>query len=425
MTGMKTILVTLCVGLIVAENRAATVEERVIEVAPRVAQTRSQMWPRAAWNDGAKCWLVAWREGNTGEMAADIWCARVSAAGESLDPVGIKVCSVADNQERPWVCSDGKGFLVVWEDFRNGKDYDVYAARVTAEGKVLDPDGFQLAGGEHNQCHPVAAFAGGNYYVAWQGFGGDGERYLLYGSRVSSDGKALDGKGVVITVPGGDPVIAEASAYNPIIAPMGDRILIAHLVSGGGSHGKMMARTAVVCVDGKTGRPEGSPQILGPAEQRMPALACGAGGGLCASPLGVSSRNTGLSLYRIDANGKAIGAPQTIAGVVGAGLSPLFTLAFDGKGYLLTMDRPVMKGRNMQRIKVSGWSLPADGQPLPGTDLKDEAFDKHGFAISGEGDKYQMQGFGCAGPASVCLVVYVEVRGPDELKVLARMIKGS
>jgi hypothetical protein len=35
----------------------------------------------------------------------------------------------------------------------------------------------------------------------------------------------------------------------------------------------------------------------------------------------------------------------------------------------------------------------------------------------------RMQGFACAGPKGVCLVARVEVRGADDLKVVARVIK--
>ena len=30
-----------------------------VEAAPQVAGSRIQMWPAAAWSEGAKCWLVA------------------------------------------------------------------------------------------------------------------------------------------------------------------------------------------------------------------------------------------------------------------------------------------------------------------------------------------------------------------------------
>ena len=267
-----------------------------VDVAPDVKDTRTQMWPRAAWSAEKTSWLVAWREGDTSEFGSDIWCARVTADGKALDVAGIKVCAATDNQERPWVASDGTDFLVVWEDFRNGKEYDVYAARVSADGKVLDPDGFLVAGGAHNQCHPVVAFVDGHYMVVWQSFVADAAgRYLLYGARLSKAGKLLDPKGVLLTPPGGDsdPVDAYANAANPVIAPFGDRLLMGYLISsrtkkGKGYHG------AVLKLNARTGASESEFRLLGPGKggrgfslntgHRMPTLACGVDSALYAAP---------------------------------------------------------------------------------------------------------------------------------------------
>jgi hypothetical protein len=83
---------------------------------------------------------------------------------------------------------------VVWQDLRNGKDWDVYAARVSPEGKVLDPDGILVAGGAHNQAFPRVAWDGRNFQVVWQDFR-SGNRYEVFGARVSPEGKPLEAAG--------------------------------------------------------------------------------------------------------------------------------------------------------------------------------------------------------------------------------------
>ena len=64
-----------------------------------------------------------------------------------------------------------------------------------------------------------------------------------------------------------------------------------------------------------------------------------------------------------------------------------------------------------------GAYLPADGK-LPG--VKEAA--KQMFVI-GEGKQNCLMGVVCAGPKSVCLAAYADVRGPDDIKLLARVVK--
>lgn len=180
-------------------------------------------------------------------------------------------------------------------------------------------------------------------------------------------------------------------------------------------------RSAIASIDAKSGQPQGPPQLLGPAEQRMPALAVGGESGLVAVPLGVAGRKTSLCLYRIDKTGQVIGVPQEISAAT-RNFVPLISLAFDGQNYLLTSDRPSIRNGKIDQIRVWGWQLPPAGQPLPANSLKDNTFEKDGFVISTTNDKDQIQGFACAGRKGSVLVAYVEVRGPDKLKIMARIV---
>jgi len=183
-----------------AGEQPARMGEAFAVAAP--AENKPQYYARAAWSAGAKCWLVVWQDGvptddgTNGEgPAQNVMAVRVAAEGKVLDAKPIAVSAAKGSQLRPAVASDDKGWLVVWHDFRNGKDWDVCGSRVTGDGKVLDQDGALLSGGEHNQCFPDIVFGAGNYYVAWLDMRGWPE-YRVYGSRVSPEGKALDGTGV-------------------------------------------------------------------------------------------------------------------------------------------------------------------------------------------------------------------------------------
>jgi len=165
---------------------------------------------------GRKAYLVAWSDGSRmlGKETADIYCARIEPrTGKALDPQGIAVCRAEGLQERPAVAFDGANFLIVWQDLRNGADYDLYAARVSEEGKVLDPDGFPVSKRASNQAWPAVAFAAGQYVVAWM----DARQYPVYGiyfARLSPEGKVLD--------PDGLPLDAEDPAKIAKLKPPGE-----------------------------------------------------------------------------------------------------------------------------------------------------------------------------------------------------------
>ncbi len=203
MSRTSVILALLCV---VAGANAATAGEQAAKLSEPVAVAegeggRPQYSPDVAWSAAAKCWLAVWHAGEaTGDgtagdgRAQDIYAARISEDGKVLDPEGIAVCKAKDFQCRPSVASDGKDFLVVWHDLRTGKDWDLYAARVTGEGKVLDEDGFLVSGGPHNQCFGDIVFGGGSYFAAWLDMRHFPE-YRVYGARISPAGKVLDAAG--------------------------------------------------------------------------------------------------------------------------------------------------------------------------------------------------------------------------------------
>jgi hypothetical protein len=218
-----TVLTLILASLPVAVVRAAE-PGTAVTVAPDIAGTRIQAYPRAAWSEKARCWLVAWREGDVTEEKAEIWCARVSADGQSLDPKGICLAPAKNLCDRPSVACDGKDFLVVWEDFRNGKDWDVSGARVSGDGKLLDPGGVVVVGGQHNQCRPVATFCKGQYAVVFQGFvagkgpaGAPGTGYVTQCMRLSADGKSLDQDAVPVS----DPLVKQ-HVWQPFAAAGGD-----------------------------------------------------------------------------------------------------------------------------------------------------------------------------------------------------------
>jgi hypothetical protein len=140
-------------------------------------------------------YLVVWEDRRND--LADIYGARVSTAGAVLDGSGISISATVSSQWAPRVAFDGTNYLVVWQDQRNSGQYDIYGARVNPSGQVLDPSGIAISTATNDQQHPALAFDGTNYLAVWQH--GAGSDIDIYGSRVSPSGSVLDPGGIVMS----------------------------------------------------------------------------------------------------------------------------------------------------------------------------------------------------------------------------------
>jgi hypothetical protein len=111
-----------------------------------------QWYPAVAF-DGAN-WLVAWEDDRDGDSVMDVYGARVSPAGVVLEPNGIPISTSDMDQYSPAVASDGANWLVAWTDLRSGQEADIYGARVTPAGAVLDPEGMELINRDQDRYEP-------------------------------------------------------------------------------------------------------------------------------------------------------------------------------------------------------------------------------------------------------------------------------
>jgi hypothetical protein len=96
--------------------------------------------------------LVVWADGRSASSAYDVYGARVGAGG-SVVTTDIKVGVAKGSQGLPSVAWNGE-YLVAWIDSRatgDPYDNDVYAARVSGTGTVLDPNGYAIVSADTNQ----------------------------------------------------------------------------------------------------------------------------------------------------------------------------------------------------------------------------------------------------------------------------------
>jgi len=113
--------------------------------------------------------LVIWSavEGAYGEL----WGARIDGAtGEVLDPQGIQIGSPFDDKGAGYaaVASNGTDYLVVWWHLLYYIDGDVYAARVSGSGVLIDEEPIPIAVSVHGDEMPLVASAGDDYLVVWR-----------------------------------------------------------------------------------------------------------------------------------------------------------------------------------------------------------------------------------------------------------------
>lgn len=131
----------------------------------------------------------------------DIYGARVTPDGKVMegDEGGIPICRAVNDQMFPSVTWDGDSFFAVWQDRRGGKSWDIYGARIAPDGAVLDPDGIPISIGRpgYDQVAPVISYDGENYLVVWQGKRSP-KVWNIYFTRISKDGIVLDQKPVPI-----------------------------------------------------------------------------------------------------------------------------------------------------------------------------------------------------------------------------------
>jgi len=139
--------------------------------------------------------LAVWEDDRNGYT--DIYGARVTPEGTVLDPDGIPICTAHNYQHSPAITFDGTNYLVTWEDNRGDTTGDIYGARVTPGGQVLDPSGIAISDAPGRQRSPAVGFAGGNYLVVWEDYRNGS--WDIYGTRVSPGGVVLNTDGISIS----------------------------------------------------------------------------------------------------------------------------------------------------------------------------------------------------------------------------------
>jgi hypothetical protein len=253
--------------------------------------------------DGAT-YLIAWSDATTGQ----IFASRLTQDGRVLDPTGIYVGAGAANASSPEVAYGAGTYLVTWSSTASGGV--VQAARITPGGSVLDPSPIAIANGSS----PAVAFDGANFLVTW--LGPDATGYGAWGYRA------------VHVSPAG------AMTHAPVMLSMmmGGRNSTATAACSGASCLVLWESAASYCASGT----------------------------VCSSPFSVLGARVGPAGELLDPTPITVGG--TTWGQASIFLPP--RAAFDGANWLVVWGDDRIQSGNLD---VYGARVTADGVPLDGS----------------------------------------------------------
>lgn len=195
-------------------------------------------------------YLVAWSDHSGGDHA-DLYGAVIDDCGGWPEVVFLTLSTYPGDQHQVAVASNGDLYLAVWIDERDG-DFALYGARVTRAGDVLDPSGFVIAAASGATQNPSVASNGGDFLVAYEANCGSGCAHGVFIQTVSVSAEI--GESVRISRD-------SAPSYRPSVASLGGDYMVAWTDAGSGNHdvyvrpvnGAGEAQSAPIQVTGHSG----------------------------------------------------------------------------------------------------------------------------------------------------------------------------
>lgn len=174
-----------------------------------------QNTPQVVAGDGE--YLVVWSDSrNERETGADIYAAFFDAQGNRLTEEAVRVTGASGDQMGPKAAWNGADYLVVWQDFRNlaSSGIDVYGARLSGESHaLLDSTDIAISTVPDSQAVPAVAASGSAFLTVWADCRDcDENAYNLYGARIDADGLVLDPDGALVAAPSADALFVPAVA---------------------------------------------------------------------------------------------------------------------------------------------------------------------------------------------------------------------
>ena len=330
---------------------------------------------------GAANFLVVWQDHRKGAHA-DIFGARVSPAGVLQDTSGISISMASGHQTGPSVTHGAGQFLVVWTDYRKSSSYpDVYGARLTPNGALLDASGIPISVAAYHQSAPAAAFSGTDYLVVWQDYRSyTKSAWDIYGARVATSGNVQDSSGIPIST-------AVSHQTAPAVAHDGSGYLVAwqdqrtSSTTASDIYGARLSNAGVL--QDKNGI--GISYAVG--HQQYPAVAARAGAFLAVWEDQRNSASVRSDIYgaRIQASGAVVDpAGLLISAAANNQLAP--AIAHDGTNYLVVWQD--FRNYQISSNDIYGALVSPSGTLLAGMAVAQASGDQLTPAVAFGGSRY-------------------------------------
>lgn len=143
--------------------------------------------------------LLAWRNS---PMPTDIVATRLAPEGALLDTPPILLSRSANHQVSPSVASDGASYLVAWTDARSGNE-EIWGRRFDLGGARMDATTLPISTGSQYRTVPLVAWTSASYLVSWTDARNStpgSYQTDVYAARMSASGVLLDADGLPIIV---------------------------------------------------------------------------------------------------------------------------------------------------------------------------------------------------------------------------------
>ena len=327
-------------------------------------------------SDGAGGAFITWYDNRSGNY--DIYVQRINSSGVvQWTGDGVAVCTAANTQQTPIISSDGSGgAIIVWEDFRSGTTYDIYAQRINASGLVQwTADGVAISAAPNDQRFPTIVGDGsGGAIIAWHDFRNG--NFDIYAQRINSSGAVQwTGDGAAIcTFTGAQqyPTIASDGSGGAVITWQDLRgssnDIYAQRINGAGAV-QWTADGVAICTNG--------------LHQMSPTIVRDGTGGAIITWYDFRNGNNNYDIYaqRINASGVVQWAADGISVCTATGSQSSPLIVDDGSGGAIIAWRDLRNGIDAdiyaQRVNAAGigaWALDgvaistaANGQILSAT----------------------------------------------------------